>query len=671
MAIVWDDKKDDNIIWDDGEDANAAPGGMMEALGSPRRAMGMMKSLASRREPGVDYFTGVQSGKIRGRFSEMDTEEERDTYLNKTFGEKNWRSDQYGALVIQPKGLEKIGQQHKGFPVAFDEQGSTRYDFADIKGDAPTIAGAMAGGIATGGLGFLPAVGLTALTAAGGKGFQETWEALWGRNQQSAKEVAIDIGKEGAWTAVGEGVFRGILRPLGRKLMAPEAKRVSKGAVEMMREAKRIGAKANVTQITKAPILGRTQSMINRIFGDPDMVNNSRAIHRELGRLKLAAGPKTAMAREPADDVIKDIIAKRTRFAGIARVKYHQVDQVVGGKKVIPTVSLKGAASKILEEVPLDKAGKPSVLVKPETIKFMKGINDLPDYVSAQEMQAIRNRFFDAMYSGDLVPGLEIRHARSFYKAAGASYDDAVEFPAPDITKKEMQLAIAKLTKAKSFYAKGIRQFDDNLIAKITRDPRKASAIDPDVLVETIFKPGHPGRVAKVMKLVKPETRDLLRRRAMENITDRLIERTDDPLATFFNGKKFLGVLDGYGKETLNEMFGKELTRELYRLGNVTQFVGQKMAMSGGLVAAHISLHPIQNMPRLFQLKILQKIMHSEAGLRWLTTGIQAPKTRAGAEALSRLTVYVQTLADQETGVAEYYVGEPPTPEQMMQQQAQ
>ena len=48
---------------------------------------------------------------------------------------------------------------------------------------------------------------------------------------------------------------------------------------------------ANVQQISKAPILGRTQSMINRIFGDPLANQNAAALNREIARLHDVSGP--------------------------------------------------------------------------------------------------------------------------------------------------------------------------------------------------------------------------------------------------------------------------------------------------------------------------------------------------------------------------------------------
>ena len=274
MPITWDDKTTGEITpravspkgqitWDEEEFISSA---------FPEREE--FTQFVSRREPGIDYSTGIRDVGLRAGLSRQDTEEERAQFLNKQFGKDNWFKDHFGAYIVKPEGLDKIKQPHYGLPVAFDEQRNTLMDFADFAGDAPTIAGATVAGLASGGIGALPAIGLVGLGAAGGKGYQETAEALMGENIQSTPETAKMLAEEFAYGATGEAVFRGALRPLGRKLMAPEVKRMTPTARKLAQEALEIGAKPSISQISKPPILGRTQSMMNRIFGDPNAEHN-------------------------------------------------------------------------------------------------------------------------------------------------------------------------------------------------------------------------------------------------------------------------------------------------------------------------------------------------------------------------------------------------------------
>ena len=74
-----------------------------------------------------------------------------------------------------------------------------------------------------------------------------------------------------------------------------------------------------------------------------------------------------------------------------------------------------------------------------------------------------------------------------------------------------------------------------------------------------------------------------------------------------------------------------------------------RMKLSGGIVAANIALHPIRNLGKLVQLRILAKFMNSKTGIKWLTEGIRAPRTRAGISALARTMVQSQALLDEHT----------------------
>ena len=145
----------------------------------------------------------------------------------------------------------------------------------------------------------------------------------------------------------------------------------------------------------------------------------------------------------------------------------------------------------------------------------------------------------------------------------------------------------------------------------------------------------------------------------MDDILENISGLTDDPFVEVFQGKQFRQMLDSYGESTLNEMFGKELTGDLYRLAKVTQLVTQRQAMSGGLVAANIALHPLQNIARLAKLRILGSLMRTPFAMKWLTEGLEAPNTRAGAAALSRVAAYTSFLAEQHTkGPATEFTGE-------------
>ena len=180
---------------------------------------------------------------------------------------------------------------------------------------------------------------------------------------------------------------------------------------------------------------------------------------------------------------------------------------------------------------------------------------------------------------------------------------------------------------ANAQYAKHIDKFDQAIIKRISKDPSLAGAIPPEQVVDTIFKRGQHSNMEKVMRVVQPDTRAAIRNEAMTKLAGSFVRSTDDPTKQIFDGKGLLDALDGYGKETVEAAFGKETTEDLYRLARVTQFVTQKQKMSGGIVAAGIAVHPLQNLGRLVRINVMSKAMNTDAGMKWLTEGLKAPRS--------------------------------------------
>lgn len=464
----------------------------------------------------------------------------------------------------------------------------------------------------------------------------------------------------------GEGIYRGALAPAGRWLMAPQAKRMTPGAAKLMQQAGEVGAQPNVQQVTKAPLLGRWQSMTNRILGDPLQEQNQRALTREMANLRRAAGPKLRGRETLGETIRSDIGNARQALSRWAEGAYGQVNDLVHGQPVVRTQELKSVAKDILDSLPrsikeeqnvvtspiLGPRGEsliagvetvtrkgPPVLTSGETVSALRGIADLPESVTIPQMQRVSSKLWDMVDDRTLVPGISSRDARMLHKASRRALLDLTPDAPPD--------AAGLLKGINDEYRRRITQFDDALINRITRDPSVAGMLEPERILDSVFRYGQAARLKRVMRLLPDTTKLKMRRAATEDILRDAVARTDDPMRGLFTGKNFLNSLDKYGRGTLEAMFGKEHTARLYRFGNVSQFVNQKMAQSGGLVAASIALHPWRNFGRLVGLRVASRLMNSPKGLKWLTQGLEAPKTRAGAEAISRLTTQIQLLEDE------------------------
>ena len=602
----------------------------------PTNAEPTLMDRLARKDDAFDY-SGVKDFRFRAAYSRRDSESEREDFLKRTVGEGGYTQDRYKRLALTPAGMKRLGMESgSGRPVVADERGLSRYDVADLAGDAPAIAGGLLTAMAATGVGAAPALLLAGLGAAGGKGIGEAVEALRGENAQSAGEVGNDMAVEGAGAMLGEGLFRGILRPIGRYAMAPQAKRMTPESSAIAQESREMGAKPNVSQITKAPILGRAQSISDRIFGDPNAAQNARALGAELHRLAQASGASTGR-KATGDAVAQDITRARAALGRWGNIVYGNIEKEAGGKAVVPTQSLKGTAQEIIESLPKKADGTP-VLTDPRMVNTIREIGELPENVTIGEMQAIRSRLWDAVDDDTVVPGLTGRNARRLY---GATKDAFEAIPDPHVS--------AMVKRANAAYDKHIAKFDQAIVKRIAKDPSLAGAIPPERVVDTLFTKGQHTNLQKVLRLAKPQTRSAIRNEAMSKVAESFIRRTDDPTKHVFDGKSLANTLDSYGAETIETMFGKDMAKDLHRLARVSQFVNQKMAMSGGLVAAGIAVHPIQNIGRLLRMNVMSKFMNSRTGIKWLTDGLSAPKTRAGAASLSRAYAMMQMMAEDET----------------------
>ena len=590
------------------------------------------------KDPDVSQ-AGIPLYGFRADFSRMDTDDERRAFLTKRVGPAGWGVDKFGSFIITPEGQGRLGLPSQDRATVIDEPSLTMRDIADMRGSAPAIVGAVGLGMTATGVGAAAGIPMAALGAALGKTLDETLDHIRGENLQSSKEVAKDIALEGVGAALGEGIYRGILAPIGRKLMGPEAKRMTPERRNLVEEARALGTKPSPTQVTKAPIIGRAQGMMNTIFGDPLVDGNAKALSAEMSRLGSVAGPKSSGLAVVGDMVKKDIGDARRVLSTWADVTTAKIDEyALGGRSVIPTYALKDAAQDLIKDLPKSVADGQPMFMAPEALKTIyKILDELPPKVTMNQMQRVTNKLWEGVDDSTILPGLSSHDARALWKAAVSTYDDIKDPLASELIKS-----------FRSKYAGEITRFDSAIVKRIMRDPKFAGALESEQVVGSVFKRGMQAPLKRVMNLASEDTKSRIRREAMEEVLRKATQRTDDPLETIFTGTNFLNALDNYSRPTLDAMFGKELTNEMYRFGRVTQFVTQKLKFSGGIVAANVALHPIANIGKLVQLNILSRFMNSPVGFRWLTEGFRAPRTRAGAMALSRAATQFQMLADEQ-----------------------
>ena len=114
-------------------------------------------------------------------------------------------------------------------------------------------------------------------------------------------------------------------------------------------------------------------------------------------------------------------------------------------------------------------------------------------------------------------------------------------------------------------------------------------------------------------------------------------------IGVIFNGTKFKNVLNSYGNETLDAMFGKTLRKELFDFASQVEILTSKNT-SGGLVAANVALAPVTKgisaFPLMAKLKIAAGLINKPGFIKYLTEGIKNPYTRKGSDGFARAVSY-------------------------------
>ena len=190
-------------------------------------------------DPTVDR-SGVKNYKFRLQLAAMDSREEQVQFLTDKVGEEGFTRDRFGHLALTPIGLKKIGLSGDR-PTLIDEPGLSPQDLVEILPSAPAVVGGILGGVAGSSTGSpVIAAELAGLGAAAGRGIGETIEDKLGLNYQPQEEVFKQTALEVPLAAAGEGVAQG-LGAAGRKLLAPEAKRMTDVSRQLVKESEQIG----------------------------------------------------------------------------------------------------------------------------------------------------------------------------------------------------------------------------------------------------------------------------------------------------------------------------------------------------------------------------------------------------------------------------------------------
>jgi hypothetical protein len=466
--------------------------------GAAGEALGTLKSKIDNYRNDIDRDTDVNDISFRGQLSRMSGAKEQANFLNMTLGKDNWgvgnEGDQDYAITTK-KGMEILGMgdkwertgKHKGKPIAIDSNRITRSDFfGDMQSGVLPVVGSIAGGVMTGGLGFIPAMAAAGAGGALGTGVRE-WMQPKKYQLQTGGEIAKDMATEGALAAGGEGIGR-MLRPLGRAIMGPNRRRpftafgkqpVAESVVapERIRLADKAIEKDITLPITQATgrqkLTGFFQRLTDTILGDPRGVKNAEGINkwakeitgenigtnvakqkfgegvlkkseshakalagvtaRLTGDLKLKlATSKNWLRGKGVDDLqipkIRETLeSAHDDFMDKSALNYLAPVKALGGgvsSKVFSTKRLVDIAKGKLSTSMMTKEGKKFSTANSEVTAKLNEFANLESHASLNQLMAFRKDLGKSAYTGNLHSDVASHDAMDFLKAVDDIFDD-------------------------------------------------------------------------------------------------------------------------------------------------------------------------------------------------------------------------------------------------------
>lgn len=563
------------------------------ALG--RKAAGRAALIIGQKDPDVDY-SGVPDASAQAAYSLIPKPEDRTRYLEGKYGKDAVSKDTYGRDVVT------IGGKKIGF-LPREEGKNVAAQYGALAGDVLPTAGMVAGGTLGAAGGPLGAIGGSAL--GGGAGVAANQLIARGMGlpmSQGPGETAGQIATEGAIPGALGGAAGEVVGLAGRtalgpwqpgSLFGPWSRNVARWQ-EQMRDtelARSYGLRPHIGAAQpQATITARAQAMTQRVFGDelpqlnrPVLEKNVNALtgeaagapveprlkspeelNKQLGYradMKVGRAEYDAIkARDEAEKIIssakerltsdigtpsgqlagkvsQDIRAARADFGAKAQELYKPIDELAG-QPIVPTKGLKDALKKVVDENPL---------TKPSEV-FAKSINDLPEKVTFQQMQAIRSTLYSRTDAAALNPGLSDRQVGTLASAANKSFDLAAADPAA----KGATLA---LRRADQFYKAGIKRFEDMTSQALVKDATQSGFVEPEKVARYIATPGQTDKLLRIKKVITPEAFADVGKQTWSNI----LRDSTDPLTGQVDGKRLSKTLFDYSKNrTLDVLYGEQ-----------------------------------------------------------------------------------------------------------------
>ncbi len=511
-----------------------------------------------------DTSSGIKDAGLRAKLSAAETEGDAEAQLRVLYGmtEDDYLRDSRGRLALTPSGGAKIGVELDK-PTLIDEAGFSRYDLADFAGLAPEVIGGVTGAIKGAAIGTAVAPGIGTLLggaigagtgAASGQALEEGVEAIYGVQDQTAEEVAKDLGKEFAYgflTDATLGAFGLAARGIGSSVRA--GKGLTDEELEIAAKSIERGINPTLSAIRAPSVVARQQGIVEKIFGSsPRLKNNNEVMQKtiadfrskvekvgdeEAGRILLEGTGKKASeliaAQEASqkavlqtlrglgndlgaaaeknmdlnEDVFDILIGARNAFDSEVKAAFKPIDEALesaaGSEKLFGMGNIREAVKEIKN---IEKSGLAGDTMQ-ELKSALKGIDALGKRgnVSFLELYNLRKTLSDNLarvplskkniqrgHISDLISKIDAKLSTNSVKATL----DNLQVPA-GLERRFLERASEAIEPARKLYNEGAQIFEDIEAAGIIKNiAAKARGNQPigidDVAMDKIIRNNKP-----------------------------------------------------------------------------------------------------------------------------------------------------------------------------------
>lgn len=352
--------------------------------------------------------------------------------------------------------------------------------------------------------------------------------------------------------------------------------------------------------------------------------------------------PEAITALREADEFYKQGIKKFDSPAIAALTRDASQGGAVEPMRVVDTVIKPGysaAAMRVKSLLP------PETWAKVQRAHFDSMIGDSIHVIDGQYQisgQTLFRKIQDMGMTFNTVYGPEAGAIRK-YAAELSARDGKID---PSLltgdTANNLRVAVAKQRDLDAFLS-------TNYLASLGKPGQEATQA-----ADFIFKPNSPARIAEAKRFYGEGSREFegLKNNAMNKLLGDMVQPGQDPLKKIFDGKALQATLDKYGKPTLIETFGRETTDALFQFAKTTQLVTQTNKNSGGIVAAAVALHPLNNIGKILDIALTTRLLRSPGAIKWLSEGVDSGNAGTAAGALTRLGALSTAIAKDKTSSA-------------------